>query len=79
MRKFLTLQFFDYAGERALKTVVQTLLAGGLIGAGIFGLNWGEIASIAGGTAIASIATSVLVYRGDGSDDPSDTIIGPIK
>lgn len=79
MRKYLTLQFLDYAGERALKTVLQALFAGGVIGAGIFGLNWTEISTIAGGTAIASIATSVLVYRGDGSDDPSDTIIGPIK
>lgn len=68
MRKFFTVQFWDYASERALKTAIQALVAGGLIGGGLFGLDWGGIVSLAGGTVIASIATSVLVYRGDGTD-----------
>lgn len=76
MKKYLGLEFWDYATERALKTLIQTLFAGGLIGGGLFSLAWSEIASIGGGAAIASIATSLLTYKGDGSDDPNDTSIG---
>ncbi|MFT4258036.1 holin [Microbacterium sp.] len=76
MRKFFTATFWDYAGERALKTVIQTLFVGGLLGAGLFDLDWGVIASLAGGTALASVATSILFYKGDGSDNPDDTSIG---
>jgi hypothetical protein len=76
MKKYFTAQFWDYAGERALKTIIQTLFAGGLLGGPAFGLDWLEIASLAGGTALASIATSVFFYKGDGSDNPSDTSVG---
>ncbi|ALJ19570.1 holin [Microbacterium sp. No. 7] len=76
MKKYFSLAFFDYAGERALKTVIQTLFVGGLLGAGLFGLDWLEIGSIAGGTGLASIATSVLLYKGDGTDNPNDTSVG---
>lgn len=76
MKKYFTAKFWDYAGERALKTLIQALFAGGLIGSGLFDLNWAEIGSLAGGTALASILTSVLFYRGDGTDDPDDTTIG---
>lgn len=72
MKKYFTLEFWDYAGERALKTVIQALLAGGLIGGAFFGLDGAEIASVAGGTAVLSIATSFLTYRGDGTDDAND-------
>lgn len=73
MRKYVSSTFWDYAGERALKTAIQALIAGGMIGGSLFGLDWAGIASIAGGAAVASFATSVLVYKGDGSDDPNDT------
>lgn len=76
MTKFFTVAFWSYAGERALKTAVQALLAGGLIGGGLLGLDWVAIGSLAGGTVLASIATSILMYRGDGSDNPDDTSIG---
>lgn len=76
MKKYFTLAFWDYAGERALKTLTQALFAGGLIGSGLFGLDWAEIGSLAGGTALASIATSLLFYRGDGTDNPDDTSVG---
>lgn len=76
MRKFISPAFWDYALERALKTLIQTLFAGGAIGGALFGLDWAEIASIGGGAALASIATSILVYRGDGSDDPNDVSTG---
>jgi hypothetical protein len=76
MKKFVTAAFWDYAGERALKTAVQALFAGGLIGAGLFDLAWLEVASVAGGTAVASVLTSILMFKGDGEDDPNDTSIG---
>lgn len=76
MRKYLTASFWDYAGERALKTLIQALFAGGLIGSGLFDLDWAAIGSLAGGTALASVLTSILFYRGDGTDDPNDTTVG---
>lgn len=76
MKKYFTAAFADYAGERALKTVIQTLFAGGLIGSGLFDLDGAVIFSLAGGTALASIATSILFYKGDGTDNPDDTSIG---
>lgn len=76
MKKYFTASFWDYAGERALKTLIQALFAGGLIGSGLFDLDWAAIGSLAGGTAVASILTSVLFYRGDGTDDPNDTTVG---
>jgi len=76
LRKYLSLKFWDYALERALKTAIQALFVGGLIGGGLFDLPWAEIGSLTGGMALASILTSVLFYKGDGSDDPDDTSIG---
>ena len=76
MRKYFTIAFADYAGERALKTLIQALFAGGLIGAGLFQLDWAAIGSLAGGTALASVLTSILFDKGDGTDDPDDTTIG---
>lgn len=73
MSKYFTKEFASYVTERALKTVIQALIAGGLIGAGLFDLDVAAIASLAGGTALLSVATSVLVYKGDGSDDPNET------
>jgi len=68
MKKYFTLAFWDYAAERALKTAVQSLLAAGLIGGALFELDPAQILSIAGGTVVLSIATSILAYKGDGSD-----------
>lgn len=76
MRKYFSGQFWDYAGERALKSVIQALFVGGLIGAPLFALDLPEIASLSGGYAIASVLTSILFYKGDGTDDPNDTTIG---
>lgn len=73
MRKWFTLGFWNYAGERAVKTAIQSLISAGLIGGGLFDLDWQGIASVAGGMVIASLATSALVYKGDGTDDPDDT------
>ncbi len=76
MKKYFTLKFWDYALERALKTAIQALFVGGFIGGGLFDLPWAEIGSLSGGMVLASILTSVLFYKGDGSDDPNDTSIG---
>lgn len=72
MRKYFTKEFLDYAGERVVKTSIQALIAGGLIGAGLFELDPAAILSLAGGTAVLSLATAVLIYKGDGNDDASD-------
>lgn len=79
MKKFFTVSFWDYAGERALKSVIQALFVTGMVGAPLFDLDWAAIASLSGGYGIASILTSILFYKGDGSDDPNDTTIGTGK
>lgn len=76
MKKYFSLAFWDYALERALKTVIQSLFVGGFLGSGLFGMEWAEILSLSGGMALASIATSILFYKGDGSDNPDDTTVG---
>lgn len=76
MRKYISLTFWNYAIERALKTAIQALFVGGLVGGEIFNFNWTEIGSLGGGMAFASILTSILFYKGDGTDDPNDTTIG---
>lgn len=76
MKKYLTIKFWDYALERALKTAIQALFVAGFIGSGLFDLPWAEMGSLAGGMAVASVLTSVLFYKGDGSDDPDDLTVG---
>jgi len=60
MIKKLT-EFFEYAGERAIKTVAQTALAS--IAAsqiiGILEVDWVQIASVAGLAGFLSILTSI--------------------
>ena len=69
MRKFFTLGFWDYALERALKTAIQVLISGGLLGQELFAWDWAEIASLAGAAALTSIAMSFLAFKGDGTDN----------
>lgn len=76
MKKYFSIRFVDYAGERALKTVIQALFVGGFVGGGLLDMDWTAIASLSGGMAIASILTSILFYKGDGSDNPDDTSVG---
>lgn len=73
MKKYFSAQFWDYALERALKTAIQALIAGGFLGLGLFDMDWGAILSVAGGSALVSLATAVIVYKGDGTDNPNDT------
>jgi hypothetical protein len=76
MRKFATAAFWDYAGERVLKTVLQTGFIAGILGQPILGLDLVGVASLAVGTGLASLATAVLAYKGDGTDNPNDTSVG---
>ena len=76
MKKYFSLKFWDYALERALKTAIQALFVSGGLGGPLFGLDWSEIGSLSSGMALASVLTSILFYKGDGSDDPNDTSIG---
>lgn len=76
MKKYFTVKFWDYALERALKTAIQALFVGGFLGSDLFGMDWAQIGSLSGGMALASILTSVLFYKGDGSDNPNDTSVG---
>ena len=55
------LQFWQYAGERALKTVAQAAIA--FLGTGTIGLfeiDWAGIASVSLGAGLLSILTSII-------------------
>ncbi len=55
------LLFWQYAGERALKTVAQAALA--FLGTGTIGLfeiDWAGIASVSLGAGLLSILTSII-------------------
>ena len=55
------LLFWQYAGERALKTVAQAALA--FLGTGtigLFAIDWAGIASVSLGAGLLSILTSII-------------------
>lgn len=59
-----TLTFWNYAGERALKTFAQTALAYlGTGTVGLFELDWTGLLSISGGAALLSILTSIITLN----------------
>ena len=56
-----SLEFFNYAGERAVKTVAQAALA--FLGTGAVGLStidWVSLASVSLGAGFLSILTSIV-------------------
>ena len=66
-----TVSFWKGAGERALRTFAQTLVA--LIGVGsvsIVTLPWGEVLAVSATAAVLSVLTSI-VASGVGEDGPS--------
>jgi hypothetical protein len=56
--------------ERAVKTFAQTLLGVLVVGTGFEDVAWGEVLSVAGVAALASVLMSV-VGAGVGNDGPS--------
>lgn len=57
------LKYWDYAGERAVKTVAQVGIATiGVGAAGIFEVDWVNVASVSALAGIMSLLTSVLQY-----------------
>lgn len=55
------LQFWNYAGERALKTVAQAALAFlGTGSIGLFEIDWVSLASVSLGSGLLSILTSIV-------------------
>lgn len=64
-------EFWDYSGERAIKTVAQTALAviaaqgvGNIVGIhlGLFNLDWINLISVSGLAGLMSILTSVITF-----------------
>lgn len=57
-------RYWDYAGERAAKTVAQTAIAT-MTAAGVIGIlevDWVQVLSVSGLAGIMSLLTSVLQY-----------------
>ena len=55
-------KYWDFATERAVKTVAQVALAGMLAGSGSLDVDWVQIASVSLLAGIMSLLTSVLTY-----------------
>ena len=57
------MKYWDYAGERAVKTVAQVAIATiGVGAAGILEVDWANVASVSALAGIMSMLTSVLQY-----------------
>lgn len=64
MMKMFKLEFWHYAGERAIKTVAQAALA--FLGSGsmgLFAIDWISLASVSLGAGLLSILTSVAFKK----------------
>jgi len=62
--KLFSLEFLNYAGERAVKTFAQAALA--VLGTGTVGLfeiNWTNLLSVSLGAAFLSILTSIITQK----------------
>ena len=59
--KILTLEFWSYAGERAIKTFAQAAIAAlGAGSVGLFSIDYAGLISVSGGAALLSILTSIV-------------------
>jgi hypothetical protein len=59
-----SLEFWSYAGERAIKTVAQAALA--FLGSGsigLFAIDWPGLASVSLGAGLLSLLTSVAFKK----------------
>lgn len=64
--KIFTKAFWEYAGERAIKTVAQTAIASLTVTGvtGVLDISWVVVASTTALAGIVSILTSVIAYDG---------------
>jgi len=59
-----SLQFWQYAGERAIKTVAQAALAFlGTGTVGLFTIDWYSLTSVSLGAGFLSILTSIVTKK----------------
>ena len=55
--------YWNFAGERAVKTVAQVALATiGVTAAGLLDVDWVQVASVSALAGVMSLLTSVLTY-----------------
>jgi hypothetical protein len=55
--------YWNFAGERAVKTVAQVALAAiGVTAAGLLDVDWVQVASVSALAGVMSLLTSVLTY-----------------
>ena len=62
--KFFSIEFWSYAGERAVKTVAQAAIA--FLGSGsigLFAIDWISLASVSLGAGLLSVLTSVISHK----------------
>jgi tRNA A37 threonylcarbamoyladenosine dehydratase len=61
-----SMSFWQYAGERAIKTFAQAAIAFLGTGAvGLFSIDWLSLVSVAGGAAFLSVLTSVVTTKSE--------------
>jgi hypothetical protein len=59
-----SLEFWSYAGERAIKTVAQSAIAFlGTGSVGLFTIDWVSLASVSLGAGLLSVLTSVAFKK----------------
>ena len=59
--KILTLEFWSYAGERAIKTFAQAAIAAlGAGTVGLFSIDYAGLISVSAGAALLSVLTSIV-------------------
>jgi threonine dehydrogenase-like Zn-dependent dehydrogenase len=64
MMKIFSLEFWSYAGERAIKTVAQSAIAVlGTGSIGLFAIDWVSLASVSLGAGLLSVLTSVAFKK----------------
>jgi len=62
--RIFSLEFWSYAGERAIKTVAQSAIAVlGTGSIGLFTIDWVSLASVSLGAGLLSILTSVAFKK----------------
>ena len=59
--KIFTLEFWSYAGERAIKTFAQAAIAAlGAGSVGLFSIDYAALISVSAGAALLSVLTSIV-------------------